>query len=693
MSQLAPAPGQISFFQADQPALNAGAYQLSVEQTMGNLDLRQTPFPFTQTIAFTIDGTRFSLTPDQLSGVFPPAGVPGQWSDTLPMVILNAPSLPWERTLTGAAPSDDSQPTPWLALLTVTPDDLGILSSATPTAVTTVADLITPGSGIAGPDLGSLDSTTSARSITTIDLPVSLFNAIAPTVDDLPLLAHVRAVNTDGRAELGVSESGTCSVVTGNRFPQADATNFMFLVSLEGVYKALAQASTLDPPTAVRLAVLTWWRVVATAQTASFLDTIQALPHRGGVGLLALDGSGTSDAAAATLALGYSPVTWAMRSGETTTAWYRGPCVPVTVTASATAPYLTADQALHYDPATGMFDASLAAAFEIGRLSALAAPEFLRALYDWRNDTIRAALAAAGNQPAAARTALANASPSDLPAPPAPLLDWLAALVRLEGLPFAYIIPAAELLPPESLRFFLIDQNWLKRLAGGALGVGLADDTATLHYLATYEATVLQTLRQAVSGQAPPGTSAATSSSTTATTDPLPPITGLLLRSQLVSSFPTMKVAACAADGTALTCIRMERLSASVLFVLYLGVPETVTFSEPPETLQFGVVSSGDSSQIFLRGLGWDDTPAGSELSQAPSITPTLRPSTAYPGVLDVSATANALCSALQTRSALPDGPSTLNSAQFAIQMVRSAGEQAFSWPSPSPSSGNTGAP
>ena len=56
------------------------------------------------------------------------------------------------------------------------------------------------------------------------------------------------------------------------------------------------------------------------------------------------------------------------------------------------------------------------------------------------------------------------------------LVDWLARLRLLERVPFAYLVPDDELLPPESIRFFYLNRNWTDAAVDGALAVGAADD-------------------------------------------------------------------------------------------------------------------------------------------------------------------------------------------------------------------------
>src|SRR5438045_2012141 len=55
---------------------------------------------------------------------------------------------------------------------------------------------------------------------------------------------------------------------------------------------------------------------------------------------------------------------------------------------------------------------------------------------------------------------------------PADILRALARLRLLEGVPFTYLVPDAELTPPETIRFFYLDRNATDALVQGALSVG-----------------------------------------------------------------------------------------------------------------------------------------------------------------------------------------------------------------------------
>src|SRR5262245_19805440 len=52
------------------------------------------------------------------------------------------------------------------------------------------------------------------------------------------------------------------------------------------------------------------------------------------------------------------------------------------------------------------------------------------------------------------------------------LSRWLGRLRLLKGVPFNYLIPDEGMLPPESIRFFYLDMNWVDALLDGAFSIG-----------------------------------------------------------------------------------------------------------------------------------------------------------------------------------------------------------------------------
>jgi hypothetical protein len=84
-------------------------------------------------------------------------------------------------------------------------------------------------------------------------------------------------------------------------------------------------------------------------------------------------------------------------------------------------------------------------------------------------------------------------------------------------------------------------------------------------------------------------------------------MSGLLIRSALVSGWPNLAVRPTGAAGEPLKTLRMDRLAPSVLLCLFAGIPAHVELSEPQEGLRFGVEPDGTTelrNPVAGAGLG-----------------------------------------------------------------------------------------
>jgi len=399
--------GQIEFYQAILPPLIAALYRLVTNQVV---TLKVDDHPYNLTTPFQVDGPRFRLQPNDVQQVYPPANLTGSYEESLPHVVFRLPTLPWARTIDGSAASGDTVTTPWVALLTLYPEEL--ISGGAPISIQqmTLNDLLSPPANILGPQIDKQQFTPEelAQPLMAIDLPSAVFNSITPTINDLPFLAHSRQVNTDGKEILGLVADGYFSVVVGNRLPKSGAQNTSLVVSLEGQQNRIRGNAPPPAGTFVRVCVLATWNYSAAAARGDFIEILEAIPQRGGVDLLHMpftEFTGTltpaETTAAEALQTGYVPLLNNTRSGEGTTSWYRSPGVPERTSLDPNGPYAISDQAIRYDPGpmdgvtagSGMFDDTYAAAWQIGRLLALSDAAFACHLFQWRID-----LHGAGNE-------------------------------------------------------------------------------------------------------------------------------------------------------------------------------------------------------------------------------------------------------------------------------------------------------
>lgn len=543
---------------------------------------------------------------------------------------------------------------------------------------------------------------------------------------------------------------------------QISAPWIAHLVTLEGFEDYLTDAPNWPAGiNRVRLVSLYSWHFTCLSETGDFRDLALNLikgQAAGGEGLLLrlpvsplqqIPGSPEA-LVQQTLNEGYSALAYDTAIGDHTFAWYRGPLSPLPRPLfSGINGYDSAAAATIYDQTNGLFDQSYAAAWQMGRLLALADAAFGSKLLQWRrsgtqrtnlllerlnspklkaltNDTplssahLRELLKpdlvsssmmnrltkafTANNASRIAQTTLptnraineakqsipktnhvtslktlfaqphvqdflAELHQQDLQESDSPLVyiqNWLAELCLLYGVPFTNLIPDARMLPPESLRFFYVDPNYVEALVSGALSIGLQSSRESL-----WQASARPVLRAAMARALPSIRAKKARRAVAATDFPAPPISttvaGLLLRSSMVADWPGLEVRGYsdAAGTQPLTLLRMDRLAPDVLLCLFPSAPARVEISEPKEGLAFG------HEDDYLVDLRWvtDDHPIGDII---PGKTATINTyfRSAGPGpVLSVKDWQPYLQA--QLNAAYGNGNITLGPADFAIQMVR----------------------
>jgi hypothetical protein len=405
--------GDVRFYDNYLPLLDAGDYQLVIQQLINSSDAthplseKAPDPPLTQ--AFSVVAPRFALASTEVQSMFPASNASGAFGQNLPHVVLMQRALPWERELAIKGqnlppPANPKVETyPWMALLLFTEDEIMAPANvppqsamANPTKVGTyaAAQIRTPTeANILGSNVPpEREDETSGRAI---DITTDVFTKITPRLADLPYLAHARQVNVDQKTTSLALTNGWFGVVIGNRFPatsKAGTRNIAHLVSLEGFGPYLTDNPTWPSGiTAVRLCSLVSWAFTATTDVADFaglMGHLVAGQSPGGDGLrLSLpvpatpppppltpagDPAPQMQQAQQALKQGYAALEYETRFGEQTFAWYHGPLVPhplAPLTVGTAFPSSAA--ATVYDSDSGTFDLSYAAAWEVGRLLAL----------------------------------------------------------------------------------------------------------------------------------------------------------------------------------------------------------------------------------------------------------------------------------------------------------------------------------
>jgi hypothetical protein len=731
------------FIDRREPKLKAGTYHVQVTQSVVSTDGTSVPAGSAGTTfsppkrTFAVRGERFWLDPNELLARFPPPDNQGAYHNALPHVVFQRRTLPWERTVEQAGDTGATAGASWLALLLFDENE-----APTP-HLGTVSDLLRAPSGALPATVSSYTDACPAGHpfsleydespddpCTTIDVPVPLFAELVPSIADLNLLAHVRWVGAPGETYDGVSSAGAeHAVVVGSRLPLKDARSTVHLVSLEGMAPLLRGDNTGAAPaiagSSVRLVSLASWSFTSTDPNETFagylksvsVDTLCRPSPKAPAGASTPAGPAAT-AVTEAFGLGYTAMPHTTRLADRTVSWYRGPLLPGVADPGIVPPpdpgganlLIVADAALRFDPATGMFDVSYAAAWQLGRLLALGTTSFAIALVTWRRSLIaQTAAAVAGQQVtstavaspvpgrppavlAAAVDALGTllpdtpAPPDAAPAPPSsgttaehpPMItsshafaralqatvadpaavaaaqgdvtvpaavgDWLMSLTRLAGIPLPYLVPDAAMLPPEAIRFFRLDPNWIIALLGGATSVGRTS-TADLQH----DRAVASALHQQVVAE--------------------PVVTGFILRSAVVEGWPRLDVVAYAyeADGvtpaaTPLGNLRVERIAPGILLCLVAGEIGQAHLREPPEGLHFGLDLDNSDNNILptkeLRSL------TGASIGEP---DPGTRAPVAYRGpdgrrILDVKATADAISAKLAAQR--------FTAAELALELI-----------------------
>ncbi len=401
------AAGTIQLFDRYLPGLEAGDYLATVQQTIPGVDTGGYLGPRTQ--AFTVRGPRFSLPSGDVGEMYPPPDSSGPYGTNLPSVVLHQRTLPWARALT-ADPA-----CPWMALLSfraaeMVPDPATGLPLRSGTVAGFLADTATLGPVI---DRATVPADVLASTVTSIVVPLTVFTAVAPSLAELPYLAHVRRTDTTEQAASDAAQDGWYAVVLGNRFPDpatavdgSGTLTVACLVSLEGLTGHLPGGTGSPAPAGsapnLRLAVLASWPFVTDpAGTGSFARLMAGLAGGSAADPAALlprlpvPPQAPATAAAGRLADGYAPLAARVASGEDTFAWYRGPCSPVVPQplpppTGGNGHYASSAEVTIYLPGQGLFDFSYAAAFEAGRLAALADRAFAVALVNARRTAFAA---------------------------------------------------------------------------------------------------------------------------------------------------------------------------------------------------------------------------------------------------------------------------------------------------------------
>ncbi|HWW07275.1 hypothetical protein [Collimonas sp.] len=716
----------VTFIQFDEPALKVDEYTLKVTQTTNTA----APNSFTTSRNFAVSGERFSFQSGQIDSVFPPDLANGEFDGSLASVVLNRRTLPWERYL-----DTSNTELPWLAVLLFDADHQPLTHSATASDLITLNQKITvlgnqqltgvgklPADVFSYPGMNPLGyGETPDESCSVIDIDLTTFNRVAPSMNDMAYLAHIRQVDTMDTVKNG-SEESVFSVVLGNRIAKNEQPAYAFLVSLENMGSYLPgddgkPASFPAGIKSVRLICYRSWRFTANTMDQNFQQLLENLNRPAVDGrqittlqfpatlvqpddsrvqqALAAQANGQLDAASSQVLVqnafgqGYIPMNHEMRHANTSVSWFRGPCTPFAVSETSFVSTGSADAANRYNPQTGLFDVSYGAAWQIGQLLALQNTSYANALFNWKKavnsvtatqaeqSILQAALGAnlAANQEMPFSGLLRTRSNALGQQPPLPdiVTLWLSRLKLLYGVPFNYLVPNEQMLPLESLRFFYLDLNWINHIVDGAFSIGRtcskqqSVDASLFGQLQNAAHPVTLNQRRQRKGQR-------------FAANAVQQYTGFLLRSQVVTGWPNVQVNGYAvADdiSTEIKKLRMDRLSSDCIICIFDGEIKQVAIHEPPEQLHCGIEINGAPYSTTLRAVT-GDRPGSQFLTNPKGGPPTaVIPMRADAQTLLVAHAATSIQSKLNND--FNQNIQDFTSAEFALEMIKGVVKVNFS--------------
>ena len=507
---------QLRFYESKMPVLKAGHYQLKAFQDLerpGNEPTETTSY-FKQ--EFLISGPRFQIQKKDIRSVYPPAGVTGDFSLNLPQVSFERPSLPWELQPKG------NNVGPWLCLVLFKQDE-----APKPRKVK-VAELAATDEIVGDAN----------AEVPLIQVPKELMP------EHTALLAHTRIGSG--------SQDSEHAYVVGHRMPVEQGDYEAHLISLRD-FKDDEYLSLYS------------WDFICQPKEVSFNELM--LKNTTGAFRLRPEGKDNE-----LYQQGFVPLPYFMRKGDTTLAFYQSPLLPTTSPA-ANEDRLTELNPTERDwislPEYRVLNETRKSAFLLGQMLTLSNREIAGHIFAWKRQFYQRAkssmlegqeLFELDTQPFVKADTVAKKLPE-------PAKRWLRSLFLLETVPFNYLFPYEGMLPPGSIRFFRLNQQWIRHLVEGALST--ADELMNF---------------QGIHKLVPTKT------------------TGFVLRNDVVAHYPELQIKAFA-DGKAVEKQLMfqYKLGEDILLCCFEGLIDEFELGLPGQSLYPGFSKDGNKVYKKLR--------------------------------------------------------------------------------------------
>lgn len=340
---------------------------------------------------FEVSFRRFRLKPEEIHSVYPPAMSGSEYENHIPQLTLMEDAIPWEQELELTADGRTGK-LPGMFLLVLKKEEGAVKHSLLPKRWL-------PGTDediYLGEKLTNIcrDDREEQEEIC-LDVPAGLLLDLLPDVSDLPYMAHVRWVEVEDKETRHFVTEGHYSSLIANRAIRKghDTAYEVFVIStlgLEEFYRG--KCKDFNNKKKVRLSCLYSWEFTALQSKKSDFKTVFDGLDEGYLGnkMEMTEEIRRLPLLEPLLRSGWRPFNTVLRDGSRTAAWYKTPLSPVELPAADreesvySACLSHADAGMAFLIKLGMYDATVSAAWTLGRLLALKNQPYLTALFELR---------------------------------------------------------------------------------------------------------------------------------------------------------------------------------------------------------------------------------------------------------------------------------------------------------------------
>lgn len=305
------------------------------------------------------------------------------------------------------------------------------------------------------------------------------------------------------------------------------------------------------------------------------------------------------NAIASYLNLGGVPLPHHLRAGGKTVSWYRGPFTALNTRFEDDCSMMLlthqhADELIQFNKDTGLLDISYAAAWELGKIMFINEPKLMQQLQLWKQEIIfDEILEKQRNESVHLAGFIAQPQNERLPEP---IVSFLLQSFKFINFPFNYLVPDNRLLPAESLRFFKVDETWLKFFLYGVISVG---ERISIEKITRIHDGIRQELKNQIENII---------QAKDYYTNKENAVYGMLINSDAISGWPALEVEAYNTEtgkSIQIALLHKEYLSENVMLCLFYGEMNRIVLYLPTGASHFGFdrdKTSGSYSKTLKDG-------------------------------------------------------------------------------------------